>query len=88
MELKLFFSNEEMIQSLKRLGYSIETVKSWESRSVYHNNVEFDDKDVVIAFKEPPLKEDLTKDAYTISCKYGIEQTFRRELRDKILNLF
>lgn len=80
MELKLHFSEEEMIQALKSLGYTIEIVKSWESASAYHNEVEYVDKDVRVAFKVPPLHEHLTRDAYTVSLNYGIEKIFKDEL--------
>ena len=89
MELKLFFSEEEIISFLKKNGYTIEEVETWENHSSYYNNVETVSLKVKVAFlSKDELDGDLLlRDKYWIESKIGIERVFRNVIREKLLNL-
>lgn len=63
MELKLYFSDEEMRDFLKRKDYVVKNVKTCNYQSEYHNKVSFYDCEVAVAYKstEKPSKELLEK---------------------------
>lgn len=89
MELKLFFSEEEIISFLKKNGYTIEEVETWENHSSYHNSVETVSLKVKVAFlsKDEIDGDLLLRDRYSITSKIGIERVFRNVIREKLLNL-
>lgn len=89
MELKLFFSEEEIISFLKKNGYTIEEVETWENHSSYHNSVETEYLKVKVAFlsKDKVDGDLLLRDKYSITSKIGIERVFRNVIREKLLNL-
>lgn len=89
MELKLFFSEEEIISFLKKNGYTIEEVETWENHSPCHNSVETVRLKVKIAFlsKDEIDGDLLLRDKYWIKSKVGIERVFRNVIREKLLNL-
>lgn len=89
MELKLFFSEEEIISFLKKNGYTIEEVETWENHSSYHNSVETVNLKVNVAFlsKDEIDGDLLLRDKYWIESKIGIELVFRNVIREKLLNL-
>ena len=89
MELKFYFSEEEIISFLKKNGYTIEEVETWENHSSYHNRVETTTLKVKIAFLSKDDIEGglLLRDKYSITSKIGIEQVFRNIIREKLLNL-
>lgn len=84
MELKINFTDEEMIEMLKGIGYQTDIINSWESRPAYHNDVEYIDRKVLIAFKEKPDEEVLKANAYTLKEKFGIEKIFNNEVKKRI----
>lgn len=89
MELKLFFSEEEIISFLKKNGYTIEEVETWENHSSYYNSVETVSLKVKVAFlSKDELDGDLLlRDKYWIESKIGIERVFRNVIKEKLLNL-
>lgn len=89
MELKLYFSEEEMIDYLKKKGYTIEEVDSWYSQNEYHNRVEHYDCKVKIAYayRERPSNTELEGDNYSINSKYGIENVFKNKIKKRILSI-
>jgi hypothetical protein len=89
MELKLFFSEQEIISFLERSGYTVEDVDTWENESSYHNKVETVSYKVKIAFKsKDEIDGDLLlRDKYWIESKIGINTVFRSLIKEKILNL-
>lgn len=85
MELKLFFSEEEIISFLLKNEYTIENIDT----RLNHNNIETINTKVKIALsKNTDIEKDfLLKDKYIIKTKYGIEQVFKNLLKEKLLNL-
>ena len=49
--MELYFTKEEMIDFLKRDGYTIETIKTWKSQNTYHNQVHDTYHNVEVAYK-------------------------------------
>lgn len=87
MELKIYFDENEIIDLLTSKGYTIETVTGWESRTVYHNDVEFEDVPVLIAYKThigKPDKKELGESAYWLQNKYGINNVFLKEIKQRL----
>ncbi len=89
MELKLFFSEEEIISFLKKNGYTVEEVETWDNQSLYHNRAETIFLKVKIAFlsKDDIDGDLLLRDKYSITSKCGIEKVFRKVIVEKLLNL-
>lgn len=89
MELKLFFSEEEIISFLLKNEYTIENIDTRLNHNSYHNNIETINTKVKIALsKNTDIEKDfLLKDKYSIKSKYGIEQVFKNLLKEKLLNL-
>lgn len=87
--MELYFTKEEMIDFLKRDGYTIETIKTWKSHNTYHNqvhdtyhNVEVVYKGTFNAFNGP---DGMYRDDSVSSFK--VESVFKEVLRKKLLNL-
>ena len=87
--MELYFTKEEMIDFLKRGGYTIETIKTWKSQNSYHNqvhdtyhNVEVAYKGTLDVFNGP---DGMYKDSSVDT--YKIESVFRKVLKEKLLNL-
>lgn len=89
MTLELNFDKREMISFLSNLGYTIETISTW--------NADFDDRfsnkevayiDVDIAYKTKPIEDTNLSllGCYRLSSKYGLEKQFTREIKYKLLN--
>lgn len=82
MELKLYFSKEEIISFLIKNGYTIKNTETWENGSKKSSSIE-------VAY---PSAGDFdtnlfTGEKYSIRSKYGIEVVFKKIIKEKILNL-
>ena len=87
--MELYFTKEEMIDFLKRDGYTIETIKTWKSQNSYHNQVHDTYHNVEVAYKGTfdvfNNVDGMYRDDSVSSFK--IESVFREVLRKKLLNL-
>ncbi len=88
MELKIYFSEQEMLEMLKDIGYQSEVIDSFFPRPEYHNNVAFVDIDLTIVYKERPNIGKTRNDFYTLEKEYGVEATFLREMKERMKYLF
>ena len=87
--MELYFTTEEMIDFLKKNGYTIETIKTWKSHNTYHNQVQDTYHNVEVAYKETfnvfngpdGMYRDSSVDAYKI------ESVFKKVLKEKLLTL-
>jgi len=87
--MELYFTKEEMIDFLKRDGYTIETIKTWKSQNTYHNQVHETYHNVEVAYKgtfnvfngpDGTYRDDSVS-------SFKIESVFKQVLRKKLLNL-
>jgi hypothetical protein len=87
--MELYFTKEEMIDFLKRDGYTIETIKTWKSQNSYHNQVHDTYHNVEVAYKGTfdvfNNVDGMYRDDSVSSFK--IESVFREALRKKLLSL-
>ena len=87
--MELHFTKEEMCDFLKKHGYTIETIKTWKSHNVYHNQVEETIHHVEVAYigkfdvfnRVDGVYRDLSVDPYKV------ERVFKNVLKEKLLNL-
>jgi hypothetical protein len=87
--MELYFTKEEMIDFLKKDGYTIETIKTWRSYNTYHNQVENTNFNVEVAYKGTFDVFNSVDGSYrddSVS-SFKIESVFKEVLRKKLLNL-
>jgi len=87
--MELYFTKEEMIDFLKKDGYTLETIKTWRSYNSYHNqvgetlhNVEVAYKGTLNVFNGPDGT--YRDDSVT---NYKVENVFKKVLKEKLLTL-
>ncbi len=80
------FSQQEKKQILEQLGFTVETITSWESVSNYHGRNEYEDKKVVVAYynNERPDSKELERDSYSLTSRYGIEKAFNEVCENRL----
>ena len=87
--MELYFTTEEMVNFLKKDGYTIETIKTWKSHNTYHNQVQDTYHNVEVAYKgtfnvfngpDGTYRDD------SVSA-FKIESVFKKVLKEKLLNL-
>lgn len=85
------FTKEEKIELLKKIGYSIETVPSWETEWDFDEGTTYDiSVNVEIAVREAnfPSEELLKRQARFLERKFGVDVIFYLELKKRIKELF
>ena len=87
--MELYFTKEEMIDFLKKGGYTIETIKTWKSHNTYHNQVQDTYHNVEVAYKgtfnvfngpDGTYRDDSVT-------SYKVENMFKKVLKEKLLTL-
>lgn len=85
------FDSSEKKKILEQMGFIVKTVKSWDSRSCYHNDIEEFDVDVTIAYyKDPncyPSEEDLKERSSKLERTMGIDMVFETQFKIAIIKL-
>lgn len=81
------FSDEEMVKFLLKKGYEITEVDCWDSHNVYHNDVEYTDHKVEVAYKDLSLIDELTDENRNKVKEFSTERVFIREMRKCLLGL-
>ena len=80
------FSKGEMEYILRENGYAVESYKAWGSRSVYHNDVEFFDVNLDVAYKEfPDILIESVEESMVQHLR--VEKVFNRLLKSKVTEL-
>jgi hypothetical protein len=79
--MTLNFTEQEMIIFLKKRGYTIEEIPTY---NTYYN--ELVDRVTLIAYKIRPNITG-TPSGVSMNSQYGIETTFRMELKEALLSL-
>jgi hypothetical protein len=87
-KVDLYFSEEEMLDLLKKRGYQFDVVKTWSSYNTYHNQVENSYQDVMIAYKKFYNIGNEIDGTYRLSEveKFKVENVFIKELKEKLLS--
>jgi hypothetical protein len=87
--MELYFTKEEMIDFLKKDGYTIETIKTWKSHNTYHNQVQDTYHNVEVGYKgtfdvfngpDGTYRDDSVTN-------YKVENVFKEVLKKKLLTL-
>jgi len=81
--MKLTFTAEEMISSLKKMGYEVKEEKELETRTYYHHQVQEIERNVWNVY--------YNGEKFAQHAGYGfnrLEFVFKQELSKKLLNLF
>lgn len=90
-QMVTLFSFDEKQEILEHIGYKIENIKSWISHSVYHNDVEYEEVWIWVAYKERPSDQELKKDSYYIENKYGLDHVIQNliifQLKSLLFNI-
>lgn len=89
MELKLYFTDEEMTSYLMHYGYNVETVRVYDNVTEYHNSVERHEFDKKIAYLDGEMPYEEGDDMYWSAALQESEYTkvFTQEIKEKLLNL-
>ena len=84
------FSQDEIIQCLRHIGYIVKEIETYKIYNHYHNQVEYKTCNIFIAYlnNETPDSEILKKDIDSIESKYGLFNVFEKEYKNRIMELF
>ena len=87
--MELHFTKEEMIDFLKKEGFTIKSVKTWSSYNTYHNQVENNNSEMVVAYigeinEFNNSEKEYRKDSVE---KYQVKNVFQTVLKSKLLGL-
>ena len=87
--INLYFTDDEMKTFLTKEGYTIKSVKTWSSYNTYHNQVEENNFDVLVAFKDEITEFNDSDGTYRSSSidKYKVKNVFTDVLKSKLLGL-
>jgi hypothetical protein len=87
--MELYFTKEEMIDFLKKDGYTIETIKTWKSHNTYHNQVQDTYHNVEVAYKSSFNVFNGPDGTYRDDSvtNYKVENVFKKVLKEKLLTL-
>lgn len=90
--MELYYSDKEKIQFLKDIGYIIEDIQTWDTRSEYHNQVSTEYYTTKIAYKEGDdiseyKGEGYKSNRYHVVNDIGYEAVFRKEFQDRLLKI-
>lgn len=86
MELKLYFTKEEIEKYLRDKGFTIETIPSWNSINEYQGKISYENVEIKIAYIDRPDQEFLERSSRDIKMKFGIEEIFSNEIKQQLLN--
>jgi heat shock protein HspQ len=87
--MELHFTKEEMIDFLKKEGFTIKSIKTWSSYNTYHNQVENNNSEMVVAYigeinEFNNSEKEYRKDSVE---KYQVKNVFQTVLKSKLLGL-
>jgi len=87
--MELHFTKEEMIDFLKKEGFTIKSIKTWSSYNTYHNQVENNSSEMVVAYigeinEFNNSEKEYRKDSVE---KYQVKNVFQTVLKSKLLGL-
>jgi len=86
-KLSLYFSDSEMRTFLSMKGYNFAEINCWEMHSCYHNDVEYTDHKVEIAYKGESLVKELTDKRKGDVEDYSVKNLFYKEMKNCLLKL-
>lgn len=79
------FTISQKIDTLKKLGYTVETVITFKSYNEYQDRDVIFDCPVIVAYKGELNLE--RRDDYSVTSEYGFEVVFERELQERLLSI-
>ena len=87
--MELHFTKEEMIDFLKKEGFTIKSIKTWSSYNTYHNQVENNSLEIEVAFKNEITEFNNSVGEYRLDSvdKYQVKNVFKTVLKSKLLGL-
>lgn len=87
MELKLYFTSQEMKDYLRLKNYIVETISSWQPLNEYHGKTSYIKVQLDITYLEGqrPTKSELEKEERYIRMNWGVENIFVQEIKTRFL---
>lgn len=87
--INLYFTDDEMINFLIKEGYTISKIKTWSSHNTYHNQVENNNSEMIVASKGEISEFNNSDGEYRRDSvdKYALKNVFTNVLKSKLLNL-
>lgn len=88
-EIKLYYTDAEAAEILRSVGYMVEIVPSWVAELSYHNNTDYRDTEVTIAYlpEDKPSPEELKRDSYWLESNYGLSVQLYKVFKTKLVRL-
>lgn len=89
--MNIEFTKEEKIELLKKIGYDIETVPSWEKEWDFDEEQSYDisvNVEIAVRGANLPSEELLKGQARFLEREFGVDKIFYLELKSRIKELF
>jgi hypothetical protein len=87
--IQLYFTNDEMSSFLIKEGYTISKIKTWSSYNTYHNQVENNISEMVVAYLDEITEFNNSEKEYRKDSveKYSLKNVFTSVIKSKLLTL-